>query len=57
MFEQVVKNFEKVLDCRLRKLVNIIDGQFCFIPEQPCTDGIFVLMMLKEKLVRKKQQM
>ena len=51
-----MKGFEKVLDSRLRKLVNIDDCQFGFMPGKSCTDAIFILRRLQEKYIEKEKK-
>ena len=57
LLEHSMKIFEKVLDRRLRKMVNIADGQFGFMPGKSCTDAIFVLRRLQEKYGEKKRKL
>ena len=57
LLEHGMKIFEKVLDRRLRKLVNISDGQFGFRPGKSCTDAIFILRRLQEKYGEKKKKL
>ena len=57
LLEHGMKVFEKVLDSRLRKLVNIDDCQFGFMPGKSCTDAIFILRRLQEKYIEKKKKL
>ena len=47
--DQVIKFLERVLDYFIRKMVNIDDMQFGFIPGRGTTDAIFIFCQLQEK--------
>ena len=46
---QVIKFLELVLDSSIRKMVNIEDMQFGFVPGRGTTDAIFIFRQLQEK--------
>ena len=47
--DQVMKLLERVLDSYIRKMVNIDDMQFGFVPGRGTTDAIFIVRQLQEK--------
>jgi hypothetical protein len=47
--DQAIKLMESILDTFIRKMVNIGDVQFGFVPGQGTTDGIFILRQMQEK--------
>ena len=44
-----MKMFEKILECRLRKLVTVNNMQFGFSPGKGTTDAVFIIKQLQEK--------
>ncbi|XP_034047688.1 collagen alpha-2(V) chain [Thalassophryne amazonica] len=49
LLEQVMKILEKIIDRRLRMLINIDDMQFGFSPGKGTTDAVFIIKQLQEK--------
>ena len=49
LVEHGLKIFEKVLYSMLRKIVNIGDCQFGFMPGKSFTDAIFIFRSMKQK--------
>ena len=47
--DQVMKLLERALDSSIRKMVNIDDMQFGFVPCRGTTDAIFIFRQLQEK--------
>ena len=47
--DQVMKLLERVLDSYIRKMVNIDEMQFGFVPGRGTTDAIFIVRQLQEK--------
>ena len=47
--DQVMKLLERVLDSSIRKMVNIDDMQFGFVPGRATTDAILIFCQLHEK--------
>ena len=47
--DQVMKLLERVLDSSIRKMVNIDDMQFGFVPGRGTTDAIFIFRQLQKK--------
>ena len=48
-----MKVFEKILDRRLRNVIQIIDGKCGFMPGKACVDAIFILRRMQEKYLEK----
>ena len=51
LMEHAMKIFERVLDSRLRKIVDINEKQFGFRKGVGTTDAIFILRQLQEKKI------
>ncbi|XP_035665616.1 uncharacterized protein LOC118408864, partial [Branchiostoma floridae] len=49
--DHVMKLLERVLDSAIRKMVNIDDLQFAFVPGRGTTDAIFIVRQLQEKFI------
>lgn len=52
-----MKIFEKVLESRLRKLIQTDGMQYGFTPQKSTIDPIFILRQLQEKFIAKKKQL
>ena len=57
LLEHGMKLWEKVLEKRLRNIVNIDEKQFGFQPGRSTTDAIFVIRQLQEKYIAKKRRL
>lgn len=57
LLEHGMKIFEKVLESRLRKLIQIDGMQYGFTPQKSTIDPIFILRQLQEKFIAKKKQL
>ena len=49
--DQVMKLVERVLDSHIRKMVNIDEMQFGFVPGKGTTDAIFIARQMQEKYI------
>ena len=56
LLEVGLKVLEKILDKRLRHLVNIVGAQFGFQPGKGTIDAIFILRQLQEKVLEKREK-
>ena len=52
-----MKIFEKVLEAKLRKIVNINDCQLGFRKGKSCNDAIFITRTLQAKYLEKKRKL
>ena len=52
-----MKIVERVLERRIRKLVNIDSIQFCFMPGRGTTDALFVVRRMQEECRDKKKKL
>ena len=57
MIDHLQKVLERVMERRLRKLINIDDMQFGFSNGKSTTDAIFVVKMMQEKFREKDQDL
>ena len=57
LLEHGMKTLEKVLDAKLRRVLNIAENQFGFRPEKSTQDAIFILRQLQEKYLEKKKKL
>ena len=57
LLEHAMKVFERVMEKRLRKVVNIDDMQCGFRPGRGTTDAIFIVRQLQEKYLEKKREL
>ena len=57
LLEVGLKVLEKILDKRLRDLVNIVGAQFAFHPGKGTIDTIFILRQLQEKVLKKREKL
>ena len=57
LLEHGMKLFEKVLEERLRKLIQVDGRQFGFSPGRSTTDAIFVMRQIQEKFSEKKKKL
>ena len=57
LLEQTLKLYERVLEVRIRKQVNINDMQFGFMPGKGTTDAIFITRQVQEKHLAKKKEL
>ena len=53
LLEHTMKVFERVLEQHIRKMVNINDMQFGFMPGKGTTNAIFVARKIQEKSLQK----
>ena len=49
LLEHGMKMFQKILECRLRKLITVNNMQFGFSPGKRTTDAVFIIQQLQEK--------
>ncbi len=49
LLQHTFKLWERVIDGRLRKIINIAEDQFGFVPGKGTTDAVFALRLLMEK--------
>ena len=54
LLEHTMKIVERVLDLRIRELVNIVSMQFGFMPGRETTDALLVVRRMQEKYRDKK---
>ncbi|KAK3542339.1 hypothetical protein QTP86_025761 [Hemibagrus guttatus] len=57
LMSHTMKLWERVVEARLRKVVDICEQQYGFMPRKSTTDAIFALRILMEKYVRVVQDM
>ena len=57
LFEHSMKIFEKLLDDKIRRIVEIGDCQFGFRKCKSCTDAIFITRTLQAKYLEKKRKL
>ena len=57
LLEHPMKMWEKILEERLRKIVNIDQSQFGFQQGKATTDAIFIIRQLQEKYTAKKRKL
>ncbi|KAK3541849.1 hypothetical protein QTP86_008058 [Hemibagrus guttatus] len=57
LMSHTMKLWERVVEARLRKVVEICEQQYGFMPRKSTTDAIFALRILMEKYVRVVQDM
>ena len=57
LLEHSMKIFEKLLDDKIRRIVEIGDCQFGFRKGKSCTDAIFITRTLQAKYLEKKQKL
>ena len=57
MLEHVMKIVERVLERRIRELVNIDSMQFGFMPERGRSDALFVVRRMQEEYRDKKKKL
>ena len=57
LLDQVMKVFERVIEARLRKSVNIDDMQFGFSVGKGTVDAIFILRQVQEKFLERKKDL
>ena len=57
LFERTIKIVERVLERRIRELVNIDLMQFGFMPERGTTDALFVIRRMQEEYRYKKKKL
>ena len=57
MLEHAFKLYEKVLDGRLREVVDIDKVQYGFMPGRGAVDAVFVLRRLSEKVRAKDKKL
>ena len=48
LLDQVIKNFERVLERKMRNLISVDDIQFGFRPGRGTTDAIFIVKQIQE---------
>ena len=53
LLEHGLKVFDRILDCRIRNIVNIDNLQFGFMPGKGTIDAVFVVRQLQEKYLGK----
>ena len=44
-----MKMFQKIVECRLKKLITVNNMQFGFSPGKSTTDAVFTIKQLQEK--------
>ena len=52
-----MKQWERIIEARLREITNIADNQFGFKPGKSTTEPIFALRMLHEKYREKNKEL
>jgi hypothetical protein len=57
LLDQVMKVFERVIEAKLRKRVEIDGMQFGFRPGKGTTDAIFIIRQVQEKFLAKKKDL
>ena len=57
LLEHAMKVFERIIEARLRKKVEIDDMQFGFREGKSTTDAIFIVRQLQEKYLEKKREL
>src|SRR5664279_4610934 len=57
LLEHVMKILERVIDCRVRRIVKVDDMQFGFMAGKGTTDAIFVVRQLQEKYLSRKKDL
>ena len=57
LLEHAMKVLEKVIEARVRKIVQIDSMQFGFMPGRGTTDAIFIVRQLQEKYLAKKKDL
>ena len=57
LLDQVLKVFERVIEARLRRRVNVDDMQFGFTGGRGTVDAIFVVRQIQEKFIEKKKDL
>ena len=57
LLEHAMKIVEKVLERRIRELVNVDSMQFGFMPERGTTDALFVVRRIQDKYRDKKKKL
>ena len=57
LLEHVMKVLERVIESRVRKMVQINDMQFGFMAGKGMTDAIFIVRQLQEKYLAKKKDL
>jgi hypothetical protein len=57
LLDQVMKVFERVIEARLRRQVNVDDMQFGFTGGRGTVDAIFVVRQVQEKFIEKKKDL
>ena len=55
--EHTMKIYEKVLEFKLRQIVQISGHQFGFVPGRSTIDAIFIMRQLQEKMTEKKKRL
>ena len=56
LLKDAMKIDERVLERRIRKLVNIDLMQFCFVPENRTTDALFEVRRMQEGYIRLRER-
>ena len=57
LLEHGLKVFDRILDCRIRNIVNIDKSQFGFMPGRGTVDAVFVVRQLQEKYLGKMKKL
>jgi hypothetical protein len=57
LLDQGMKVFERVMETKIRKRVNIDGMQFGFTPGKGTTDAIFIVRQIQEKFLAKKKEL
>merc|ERR1711874_747497 len=57
LLEHGLKVFDRILDCRIRNIVNIDKSQFGFMPGRVTVDAVFVVRQLQEKYLGKMKKL
>ena len=57
LLEHAMKIYERIIESRIRKEINIDPMQFGFMPGKGTTDGIFLLRQMQEKALKKNKRL
>ena len=57
LMSHTMKLWERIIEVRLREIINIADNQFGFRPSKSITEPIFALRMLQEKYREKNKEL